>query len=69
MSCRVALLRMEKDGLIKLPPPRRKNGNGKPYTWRTVAAEPKLPIVLTSGAFGELRLDFVATSKESCVVE
>lgn len=29
MSCRVALLRMEKDGLLKLPPPLRNNGRGK----------------------------------------
>ncbi len=28
MSCRVALLRMQRDGLIRLPPPRNGNGNG-----------------------------------------
>ena len=36
MSCRVALLRLEKLGLIELPPPRNRNGNGKAY--RSVAA-------------------------------
>ena len=67
MSCRVALLRMEKDGLIKLPPPRTRNGNGKPYTRRTPAAESKLPIVLYSDSFAELKLDLVSTSKESAL--
>jgi len=28
MSCRVVLLRMQRDGLIRLPPPRNGNGNG-----------------------------------------
>ena len=28
MSCRVVLLKMEKDSLITLPPPQKKNGNG-----------------------------------------
>ena len=31
MSCRLALLRMQGDGLIELPPPRNGNGNGRPY--------------------------------------
>jgi len=30
MSCRVALLRMQADGLIALPPPRNGNGNARP---------------------------------------
>lgn len=67
MSCRVALLRMEKDGLIRLPPPRTKNGNGTRYARRTPAAEPSLPIVVDSRAFAELRLDVVATRKESAL--
>ena len=67
MSCRVALLRMEKDGLIRLPLPRTKNGNGTRYARRTPAAEPSLPIVLDSRAFAELRLDVVATRKESAL--
>ena len=32
MSCRVAMLRMEKDGLLTLPPPRRKKA--PPYRCR-----------------------------------
>jgi hypothetical protein len=67
MSCRVALLRMQKDGLIRLPPPRTKNGNGTRYSRRTAAAEPSLPIVVDSRAFAELHLDVVATRKESAL--
>lgn len=40
MSCRVAMLRMQDDGLLRLPPPRNGNNNGKPYLRRTVEAEP-----------------------------
>ena len=32
MSCRVALLRLEERGLLRLPAPRNGNGNGKPYS-------------------------------------
>ena len=67
MSCRVALLRMQADGLIRLPPPRRKNGNGTRYASRTPAAEPRLPIVVDSESFAALQLDLVATSKESAL--
>lgn len=31
MSCRVAMLRMQDDALLQLPPPRNGNNNGKPY--------------------------------------
>lgn len=31
MSARVALLRLEAQGLVELPPPRNGNGNGKPW--------------------------------------
>jgi len=67
MSCRVALLRMEKDGLIRLPPPRTKNGNGTRYARRTAAAEPSLPIVVDSRVFAQLHLHVVATRKESAL--
>jgi len=40
MSCRVAMLRMQDDGLLQLPPPRNGNNNGKPYLRRTLLAEP-----------------------------
>ena len=67
MSCRVALLRMHREGLITLPPPRRKNGNGKAHTRRTPEAEPRLPLVLFSGALAELRVELVSTHKQSAL--
>ena len=39
MSCRVALLRMQKDGLIQLPKPLTKNGNGQARPLLTPASE------------------------------
>jgi hypothetical protein len=57
MSCRVALLRMQEDGLVRLPPPRRGNGNQIRYTRRTPEAEPQPAICLPAGALPDLRLD------------
>ena len=39
MSCRVALLRLQKDGLIQLPKPLTKNGNGQARPRLTPASE------------------------------
>ena len=47
MSCRVAMLRMQDDGLFVLPKPRWGNGNGRPYRRRTPPAEPELSTVTT----------------------
>jgi hypothetical protein len=66
MSCRVAMLRMQKDGLIRLPPPRNGNGNGQPYRRRTPEARPKLsPIITSAGALKELQLILVEHPKAS----
>lgn len=66
MSCRVVMLRMEKDGLIRLPPPRNGNNNGKAYRRRTPQAEPELfPVVVPAGALSDLHLQPVANRKES----
>lgn len=58
MSCRVALLRMDRDGRIRLPAPR--NGYGRP--WREVArtgqGEPQAPISKGAGDF-QLELELV----------
>ena len=67
MSCRVVLLRMQRDGLIKLPPPLRRNGNGKPYRYRSLEVEPKLPAVLPRGALDELQIQLVGKGKQSAV--
>ena len=66
MSCRVAMLRMQDDGLIELPPPRNGNGNGRAYTRRTARAEPELfPVVLPAGALADLHLEPVARRQDS----
>ena len=44
MSCRVAMLRMHRDGLIRLPAPQRVCYNGRRRRRRTPQAEPQLPI-------------------------
>lgn len=67
MSCRVALLRMQRDGLIVLPAPRTTNANGKPYTRRSPAAEPKLPLVVPARAFRALELQLVGSRQESAL--
>ncbi len=47
MSCRVALLRMQRDGLIVLPKPQTKNVNGKLTVHATPATDPPtMPISL-----------------------
>ena len=41
MSCRVALLRMHREGLIVLPPPQRKVKPCRSFARRTAQAEPE----------------------------
>jgi len=67
MSCRVALLRMQADELLRLPAPRKGNGNGKPHSRRTDAAEPKAPLELGEEAFAQLRVEMVSTRNESAL--
>ncbi len=66
MSCRVAMLRMQDDGLIHLPPPRNGNNNGKPYLRRTRMAEPDPPLLAASPKkLGSLRLQLVTNRQDS----
>ena len=66
MSCRVAMLRMHREGLIQLPPPRNGNNNGKPYRRRTLRAEPcSVPIVATAGALVDLNVQPVTDRSQS----
>ena len=61
MSARVALLRMYKDGLIELPPPRGKNNNGNIPRYSSPSLE--LPFVFpdTLSALGGVELVLVDT--------
>jgi len=65
MSCRVAMLRMERDGLITLPPPQKGNGNGKNRPRLTSVSDPKEAISLPAGALGKLLFRPVNTPDDS----
>jgi hypothetical protein len=66
MSCRVAMLRMQDDGLIQLPPPQKGNNNGRPYHRRTPQAEPEvLPFTAYASALLDLRLELVTNRTQS----
>jgi hypothetical protein len=65
MSCKVALLRMERAGLLVLPAPRGRNGNGKKAAraQRLVALEPA-PLTLPAHQLPALKLELVRTPRE-----
>ena len=54
MSCRVALLRMEKDGLLQLHPPLRKNGCGRRRFELSSASDPSEPVQASVSALEPL---------------
>lgn len=65
MSCRVALLRMQGDGHLLLPPPRRRNGNRTPYARRTQQAQPQAAILEPVCELHNLRLEPVVSKDDS----
>ena len=65
MSARVALLRMEKDGLIHLPAPRTRNGRGRRRFVLTVASDPRPPVQGPVRALEPLRFQRVNGGKLS----
>lgn len=65
MSCRVAMLRMHRDGLICLPSPLKKNGNGKTCLQLSYASDPQEPISSPTGELGELILHPITNPKET----
>lgn len=65
MSCRVAMLRMQHDGLLKLPAPCKGNNNGRPYRRRTPQADPESELVVSAGHWADLSLHPVANRQES----
>ena len=65
MSCRVAMLRMERDGLITLPPPQKGNGNGKNRPRLTAISDPKEAVSLPAGDLGKLLFHPVNTPDDS----
>ncbi len=67
MACRVAMLRMHRDGLIALPPPLKGNCNGRISPKSTPACDPRDQLSLPAGDFGELQFRIVNTQQDSAV--
>jgi hypothetical protein len=65
MSCRVAMLRMHRDGLITLPPPRNRNGNGRSRPRLSFASAPRQPVSLRETHLSEVLLRVVDTRRDS----
>jgi len=65
MSCRVAMLRMQNHGLIRLPPPKRTNGNGRIKPQRTSASECRNSITTPVHTLGQIELHRVDNTKQS----
>ena len=65
MSCKVALLRMERAGLLVLPAPRTRNGNGKKLLpAQDLLALEQTPLTLPAHQLHALRLALVHTRHE-----
>src|SRR5271167_3083355 len=65
MSCKVALLRMERAGLLVLPPPRARNGNGKKQLpAQNLLALEQTPLTLPVHQLHALSLALVRTRPE-----
>jgi len=56
MSCRVALLRMHRQGLIRLPPPEKGNGNGRRGKTVSARTDPEWPVTESAGQLQALAL-------------
>lgn len=65
MSCRVAMLRMARAGLLTLPPPVRGNGNGRTRPRLSAASDPRDPVTLPAGGLGKLVFQPVDTPQDS----
>jgi hypothetical protein len=61
MSCRVALLRMEREGLIRLPAPRPTNTHGRPSSDALQIPRSEGPLTLAVGELRRVRLELVET--------
>ncbi len=67
MSCRVALLRMERAGLVRLPAPQSRNGNGRRQRLEPAPALPQIPFTTPVSQLPALCLDVVATPAEAAL--
>jgi transposase len=65
MSCRVALLRMEEDGLIKLPPSQNTKSNNKLQIEYTEKTDYKKQIIKPAGQLKDLKVKIIKSRNES----
>ena len=65
MSCRVAMLRMHRDGRITLPPPQKPTGGRKPPPRLTAASAPRDPLTVSEPALREIALHPIEDRKDS----
>jgi len=65
MSCRVGMLRMQRDGLIQLPPPARRHNGGRYRIRRTLFGEPQEEVGGSAREMAGLRLELVRSRAES----
>lgn len=65
MSCRVALLRMHREGLIRLPPPIKGNANGRRGRKITPRSDPGAPVSAGAGDLADLQLRRVESGDDS----
>lgn len=65
MSCRVAMLRMQEDGLLALPPARHGNTNHYRSPRLTMASQPQFPIARAAGELCPLRWRVITSSKDA----
>jgi hypothetical protein len=65
MTCRVALLRMQADGLITLPPSRSPGRRGRPHFPPTAATDAQTPLLQPVHELGALTLRPVAATAAS----
>src|SRR5882672_9544006 len=65
MTCRVALQRMQADGLITLPPSQMPGGRGPPHFPATAASDPQAPLLQPVHELDALTLHPVTTTATS----
>jgi hypothetical protein len=65
MSCRVALLRMQADGLIKLPAPIHRNSNSGRVIAKTTQTDPQPPLLIPVNKLRKIHLELVSSKNDS----
>lgn len=67
MSCRVAMLRMQEDGLLKLPPSRKKVKTQRSHIRNTSATDPQPSIEMAVNLLPNIQLELVKNKTQSAL--